>query len=1051
SYVIQSLPCNGNGFTAQVLVTWTATDASGNSSTCQDIIYLKKPAIGQIVFPPDVSVSCTNPDIDPSVTGSPSYNGLPIDYACQYTVWYNDVTIPMCPGAHKIKRTWTVMDWCTSAMRTDVQEILIIDDNAPTITCPPSITISTNNNVCTAKYTLPVVQVSDLCADPHDIVVRFHVAGIPGIFSSGQMVTLGVGITVITVSATDPCGNSSICQYNVTVRDNVPPIPICHNLVISLGPDGMAFIYANLLDFPITENCGILSKQVFRMTNNCGVPEDLQPGPDVKFCCADVGTNVMVGFKVTDVSGNMNTCMFQVTVKDQIPPIAHCKDITISVQGGGTIVVDPGQINNGSTDNCSIVDLDLTPNTFTCEDAGVNVVVLTVTDQSGNTSTCSATVTIVDNIPPNAICHDITVTIGGNGMVTITADDIDDGSTDNCGIDTMWLNQYTFTCDDEGPNLVTLTVEDFAGNTDACTATVTVLTSPPVALCKDATVSLGADGTVTINGNTVNNGSFDDCGQVTLMVTPNTFDCTDLGPNLVTLTVTDNSGNTSTCTAIVTVVDNLPPIALCHDITIMLDDNGNATITAAQIDNGSSDNCGPITLTVTPNTFTCEDVGNNVVTLTVTDEAGNTSTCTANVMVAMPDPPNAICQNADVTLNQNGTITIDPQIVNNGSNTQCGDLTFSVTPNTFDCGDLGPNIVVLTVTDEAGSTSTCTAIVTVHENPPVAHCKNITVSLGPNGMVTITASQVNNGSTDDCPPFTLTVTPSTFNCTNLGPNVVTLTVTDGSGNTSTCTSTVTVQDITPPIPHCHDITVTLNSNGMVTITGAQVDNGSTDNCTIVSRTVTPNTFDCQDVGPNLVVLTVTDQSGNSSTCSAIVTVNPPPPMATCQNITVSIGPNGTVTIQPSDVGNGGDPCDNLTLTLDEDTFDCFELGANIVTLTVTDGFGNTSTCTSTVTVVDNTPPNCNTHNITVSLDGTGHATINANQINNNSTDNCMISMISVTPTSFDCTDLGPNIVTLTVTDQSGNSSTCTATVTVVDNIPPVALCHDITVTLGGNG
>ncbi|HSF89464.1 MAG TPA: hypothetical protein VLA46_08615, partial [Saprospiraceae bacterium] len=78
SYVVQNLPCNAHHFTQQILVTWTATDDSGNSATCQDIIYLRKPALGQIVFPPNISISCVNADTDPSNTGVPTYNGDPL-------------------------------------------------------------------------------------------------------------------------------------------------------------------------------------------------------------------------------------------------------------------------------------------------------------------------------------------------------------------------------------------------------------------------------------------------------------------------------------------------------------------------------------------------------------------------------------------------------------------------------------------------------------------------------------------------------------------------------------------------------------------------------------------------------------------------------------------------------------------------------------------------------------------------------------------------------------------------------------------------------------
>ncbi|MEO5906355.1 MAG: HYR domain-containing protein, partial [Saprospiraceae bacterium] len=583
SYVILNLPCNANGYTQQINVTWTATDASGNSTTCVDILYLEKPSLGEIVFPPDVTIDCLNADIDPSNTGEPTFNGEPIGYTCQLVVFYTDQVVPMCNGSQKIIRLWTVMDWCNSGQITDVQEILIIDDVPPVITCPLNITINTNPGVCTAKYTLPNPPVTDACSDDSMIDIDIFVSTVPGIFSPGMMINLNLGTSLITIRATDACGNTSQCHYNVTVKDLTPPIPICHSLTIGLGPDGMAILIANLLDFPIIENCGILSKQIWRMDNACNAPEDLIPGPDVKFCCADVGDTIMVAFKVTDLSGNMNTCMFQVIVKDQLPPVAECKDITVSISNQGSLVITPDQIDDGSTDNCLIVDTTVTPNTFECEDIGVNVVVLTVTDQSGNTATCTATVTITDTVPPVAVCQNVTVTLNNDGDAVIITSQINNGSSDNCAIDTMFLDQYEFDCDDEGVNIVQLTVVDFAGNTATCTATVTVLTSPPVALCQNITVSLDDAGTVTISADQINNGSFDDCGIDTITVNPSTFDCDDIGTNIVTLTVTDISGNTSTCTAVVTVEDNTPPIALCQDITVMLDENGNAVITADQI------------------------------------------------------------------------------------------------------------------------------------------------------------------------------------------------------------------------------------------------------------------------------------------------------------------------------------------------------------------------------------------------------------------------------------------------------------------------------------
>src|SRR5512140_1405452 len=122
---------------------------------------------------------------------------------------------------------------------------------------------------------------------------------------------------------------------------------------------------------------------------------------------------------------------------------------------------------------------------------------------------------------------------------------------------------------------------------------------PPVAQCKNITVQLGADGTVTITGSDVNSGSHDPDGTiVNLMVIPNIFDCSRIGPNTVTLTVTDNEGLNSACSAIVNVEDKTAPVVNVRPFELVLNSMGTGTLLPADIDNGTFDNCGKVTLSV---------------------------------------------------------------------------------------------------------------------------------------------------------------------------------------------------------------------------------------------------------------------------------------------------------------------------------------------------------------------------------------------------------------------------------------------------------------------
>ncbi|MDX1408398.1 MAG: hypothetical protein R3330_09700, partial [Saprospiraceae bacterium] len=152
----------------------------------------------------------------------------------------------------------------------------------------------------------------------------------------------------------------------------------------------------------------------------------------------------------------------------------------------------------------------------------------------------------------------------------------------------------------------------------------------------------------------------------------------------------------------------------------------------------------------------------------------------------------------------------------------------------------------------------------------------------------------------------------------LGENIITWTVDDGHGNVATCTSVIVVEDNEPPTPVCHDVTVQLDATGNGGITAAQVDNGSADACGIASTALDITAFDCGDVGPNAVVMTVADNNGNIDTCHAMVTVEDlVEPAAVCQDVTVQLDATGNGGITAAQVDNGSaDACGIASTALD---------------------------------------------------------------------------------------------------------------------------------------
>lgn len=112
-----------------------------------------------------------------------------------------------------------------------------------------------------------------------------------------------------------------------------------------------------------------------------------------------------------------------------------------------------------------------------------------------------------DTTPPSAVCQNVTVTLqDGGGGITLTADMVNNGSSDDTGIALLFLSdgrvvgpELNFNCREVGQNSIDLIAIDAAGNTGRCTANVRVLQGALTeVVCQDITVQLGLDGMVSV-------------------------------------------------------------------------------------------------------------------------------------------------------------------------------------------------------------------------------------------------------------------------------------------------------------------------------------------------------------------------------------------------------------------------------------------------------------------------------------------------------------------------------------------------------------------------
>ncbi len=157
------------------------------------------------------------------------------------------------------------------------------------------------------------------------------------------------------------------------------------------------------------------------------------------------------------------------------------------------------------------------------------------------------------------------------------------------------------------------------------------------------------------------------------------------------------------------------------------------------------------------------------------------------------------------------------------------------------------------------------------------------------------------------------------------------------------------------------------------------------------------------------------------------------PIISCQNITVTIDSTNYTTLQPSLIDGGSyDFYGPPVLSLSQSSFNCQSPITNVVTMYATSLNGLVDSCESTVTVTENIFPSAFCHDTVFMMDSTCFVTINASDIDNDSTDNCIQISYLLSQSTFNCSNIGVNSVIMTVTDAFGNASQCTSQVTIID-------------------
>ena len=962
--------------------TFTATDDCGNSATAQQVITVEDTTAPEFTFvPADYTVECS--DDMPMEDAAATDNCGTVDVTVM-----SETTAGDCPGNYTITRTFTATDDCGNQSEA-IQTITVEDTTAPELSIPADYTVE-----CSDDIAYDEASATDNCGEADIAEVTQTIAGdCTGNYTITRAFT-----------ATDECGNSTTATQTITVQDTTSPeftfvpadytvecsddMPMedamasdnCGTTDLSVAaettPGDCAGHYTITRTFTAVDDCGNSSQAVQTITvvdttapeisgvsevliacevydvaegfasatDNCGdvslTWEDAQASGG---CVLPIGQFVRV-YTATDDCGNSSTFEQILTLTDDVAPVFDFVPADYTIECDQPVVYEAAT----AVDNCSGAEVTVEeeilpgdcPQNYTIQRT------FTATDNCDNASEAVQLITVQDTTAPElSIPADYTVEC---------SDDIvyDEASaTDNCGLVNLDEVMETMAGDCTGNYTITraFTATDECGNSTTLTQTITVqdTTAPEF-------TSVPADYTVECSDEMPMEDAMamDNCGTTAITVVAETTagNCTGNYTITRTFTAVDDCGNSSQAVQTITVQDTTAPTIEGDIEVVMSCETYDASVAHAT----ASDNCGDVTLTWVDSEASggCVlPIGQYVRLYTATDDCGNASTF-EQVLTLTDDV-------APVFTEVPESYTIDcydlPTYGDAAAEDNCSGVSLTLEVDTVwsDCPATYDIVRTWTAVDNCDNESTAVQTISVvdEEGPWFTFVpEDYTAECDEELVYEMPTAE------DHCSEFTIEVATDTLPGPCAGNYVILreFIATDACGNVSETTQVIMVEDTTAPVFTMvpEDYTAECDAEHPM------LDAEAMDACGSVSLSLDTDTDynGCFSSYTITRTWTATDDCGNSSSATQVITiVDTTAPEFTLVPASYSVECTDEVTYENA---TAADNCAGFSMELATDTVfsDCDNVYDIVRTWTATDGCGNVSTASQTISVVDTTAP-----------------------------------------------------------------------------------------------